>query len=168
MTSKTKKMLFIGAGAFVLVLVILGGSAGATESGYLGTGGGGRRRREERESPAPSPLVEPGRVVVFFGHDSKDISYASRQAVTTFVMTNPEASYAVEGHSSSDGSRSYNLDLSRERAARVADIIETAGIGEDQLLVTGAGIDEPMGDNSTPDGRALNRRVEVVRVEGEE
>lgn len=71
-------------------------------------------------------------------------------------------SILVEGHTDSTGSPSFNKDLSRRRAAAVRDYLVSLGAPIDSIRSMGLGAERPVGDNATPDGRAKNRRVEIV------
>lgn len=71
---------------------------------------------------------------------------------------------AIEGHTDSIGTHSYNLDLSRRRAAAVSRALATSHtIGADRLSSSGAGASRPKDRNDTFEGRARTRRVELVR-----
>lgn len=70
----------------------------------------------------------------------------------------------VEGHTDNIGSGAHNLDLSRRRASAVKKaLVEQYGIAEGRLIPEGFGASRPKGTNDTVEGRALNRRVELVR-----
>ena len=71
----------------------------------------------------------------------------------------------IEGHTDSTGAESYNQGLSERRAQSVADYLASKGISRDRLQVVGRGESEPIGDNKTADGRALNRRVVARRTD---
>ena len=67
----------------------------------------------------------------------------------------------IMGHTDSTGSHDYNVDLSRRRAAAVGVHLEGKGINPIRILTEGFGEEYPVADNGTPEGRALNRRVEL-------
>ena len=73
------------------------------------------------------------------------------------------ASIIIEGHASSDGSKSYNQKLSEQRAASVKAYLLEKGIANDRLSTIGYGESKPIGNNSTAKGRADNRRVNINR-----
>ncbi|MGD8477700.1 MAG: OmpA family protein, partial [Burkholderiales bacterium] len=67
----------------------------------------------------------------------------------------------VDGHTDSIGSAESNLVLSERRANTVAEYLVTRGVKRERTIVVGAGEDYPVASNSTVEGRALNRRVEL-------
>lgn len=71
-------------------------------------------------------------------------------------------SIVVEGHTDSRGSDSANEQLSLKRAEQVRAHLITQGIPSDKITAVGRGESSPVADNSTPEGRANNRRVELV------
>ena len=75
----------------------------------------------------------------------------------------PQTTVDVIGHADSTGAADYNQGLSERRAGSVAEYLVTAGgVMRERLFVMGRGSSAPIADNSTPDGRAKNRRVEVI------
>lgn len=68
----------------------------------------------------------------------------------------------VEGHTDSRGSATQNTELSQARAETVRSYLVSRGIPSDKIEATGLGSSRPIADNNTPDGRANNRRVEIV------
>lgn len=67
----------------------------------------------------------------------------------------------VYGHTDSTGSNAHNMDLSQRRAMSVANYLSTQGVDPRRFAVTGFGPSRPIATNSTSEGRALNRRVEI-------
>jgi outer membrane protein OmpA-like peptidoglycan-associated protein len=74
----------------------------------------------------------------------------------------PETSVVIGGHTDSQGDSIPNMRLSQERAMAVRDYVIDAGIPENRLLAVGFGESEPIADNDTDEGRALNRRIEFT------
>lgn len=72
------------------------------------------------------------------------------------------------GHTDDTGSSKLNADLSERRAREVAQVFKSTGVGENQLYYQGAGETLPIADNATPEGRAKNRRVEIVDLSNED
>lgn len=70
----------------------------------------------------------------------------------------------IVGHTDSDGDDNTNLKLSKQRADAVKNaLVSIYNISSDRLVTAGKGESEPVGDNSTPDGKAQNRRVEFIK-----
>lgn len=67
----------------------------------------------------------------------------------------------IVGHTDSTGSRAYNMQLSQQRATAVARALAQFGVDPRRFFVEGRGPDNPIADNATEAGRALNRRVEI-------
>lgn len=74
----------------------------------------------------------------------------------------PELDVEIVGYTDNIGSVEYNLGLSLRRAESVRDYIVSRGVDRSRLSVAGRGMAEPFVPNSTPEGRAVNRRVEFV------
>lgn len=74
----------------------------------------------------------------------------------------------VLGHTDDTGSSRLNADLSESRARAVARILSDAGVPMSQIYFQGSGETQPIADNRTPEGRALNRRVEIVDLADEQ
>jgi outer membrane protein OmpA-like peptidoglycan-associated protein len=74
----------------------------------------------------------------------------------------PESTMVVEGHTDSQGAAEFNQKLSRDRAQSVRDYLVSRGIAADRITAEGFGPSRTVGDNATAEGRANNRRVEIV------
>ena len=71
---------------------------------------------------------------------------------------------SIEGHTDSVGTEPYNMDLSARRAAAVREaLVRAHGIASGRIRTAGFGESRPREPNATPEGRARNRRVELVR-----
>ena len=107
-------------------------------------------------------LNMPGNVT--FATNSSDISadfYPVLDSVG-IVLNEYEKTYVdVIGHTDSRGSEQYNQRLSEQRAASVARYLESRKILPQRMVTTGKGELDAIASNDTPDGRALNRRVEI-------
>lgn len=73
----------------------------------------------------------------------------------------------IEGHTDSTGAPSFNLRLSQRRADSVFDLLSSQGIRSTRMHTVGYGMERPVADNSTAEGRSKNRRVEIIVAEGE-
>lgn len=76
-----------------------------------------------------------------------------------------KSQFLVEGHSASTGNPRGEMRLSVERAKKVVDELSRRGIPAEQFIFAGYGSERPIADNSTPQGKALNRRVEITILE---
>lgn len=72
----------------------------------------------------------------------------------------PEVRVEISGHTDGSGPRQLNLELSEQRANAVRDYLVAQGVAADRIETRGAGPDEPLADNKTPEGRLANRRIE--------
>ena len=118
-----------------------------------------------------SGLVQDGRVIVnaiLFEFDRAEILPESAQAletVTDLLRGRPELKLLVVGHTDGVGSFDYNLRLSVERAQAVVGWLGSrGGIDSSRLRAAGAGPMSPITTNRTENGRAQNRRVELVEI----
>src|SRR5690606_41262515 len=68
----------------------------------------------------------------------------------------------IIGHADSYGAEDFKLDLSRRRASSVAQYLVSRGVLADRLYVDGRGESAPIASNATPEGKAMNRRVEIL------
>lgn len=91
-------------------------------------------------------------------------SFAVLNEVAASLVDNPGERVRVVGHTDNTGRRETNLRLSAERARAVVDYLVSRGVARDRLESEGAGPDEPVASNDTAEGRALNRRVELVLI----
>jgi len=81
------------------------------------------------------------------------------------VMTeHPDLNFRIEGHTDSDGDDAYNQKLSEERAAAVKEMLIQSGIDASRLDSKGFGESKPVDENSSPEGKANNRRVEFIKI----
>ncbi|GAX60515.1 outer membrane protein and related peptidoglycan-associated (lipo)proteins [Candidatus Scalindua japonica] len=70
----------------------------------------------------------------------------------------------IEGHTDDIGSMKYNMDLSSKRAQAIKDYLVGKGIDPSRITTIGLGYTQPIADNDTPEGRALNRRAEIIPI----
>ncbi len=82
--------------------------------------------------------------------------------VVTTLKAAPDRDVLVEGHTDSQGARAYNMDLGLKRAESVRQQFVSRGIQPERVKASGLGPDRPIADNKTPEGRAQNRRVEII------
>ncbi|MCB0630800.1 MAG: OmpA family protein, partial [Lewinella sp.] len=115
-------------------------------------------------------IEEKGSVVIYgitFDFDSSVIKPASKPTIAEiaqYLKTNPDISLYVVGHTDMKGSLDYNLHLSKARAKAVVDaLVNEYDIADNRLLSDGVAFLAPKATNDTEDGRALNRRTELVK-----
>ena len=82
--------------------------------------------------------------------------------VAKLVEGDTKTAVMVLGHADSTGAADVNRDISRKRAGAVAAIFRLSGLKHDRLRIRGLGSDMPRASNENEEGRALNRRVEMV------
>ena len=125
--------------------------------------------------PAPAPVVEEAVVVkeetivirdVNFQFDSAKLTAADKDKLNTIATRLKQeaasAQLTVTGHTDSVGSDAYNQKLSDKRAHSVVEYLIESGVPRSSFVsVTGAGESQPVADNKTADGRAMNRRTEI-------
>jgi OOP family OmpA-OmpF porin len=116
-------------------------------------------------------LDESGRVVthgILFDSGSDKIkaeSYKTLADIGQLLTDNPSLRLSIEGHTDSDGADDYNLKLSENRAKSVRTyLMETYKIDGARLESKGWGETKPIDTNNTPEGKANNRRVELVKL----
>lgn len=85
--------------------------------------------------------------------------------ISALLLADPSLRLSIDGHTDSTGSAERNRSLSGERAAAVVAALVARGIDATRLESRGFGPDKPVADNSTEAGRALNRRVELVKLD---
>lgn len=89
-------------------------------------------------------------------------SYYVLETVFNSLEAYPDIRIEIGGHTDNQGSSDYNLALSYDRAKSVMEYFVMRGINQSRVVARGYGKDRPIASNATPDGRAKNRRVEVV------
>jgi OOP family OmpA-OmpF porin len=109
------------------------------------------------------------RLEVYFDTGSatiKPASYPELDRVVTFMKeTSPSASGVVEGHTDNQGADAANMTLSQRRADAVMKYLVDHGVASSRLTAKGLGETQPVADNATKEGRALNRRVVLRRTD---
>lgn len=174
-----------GAGIGAVGGAVVGGIAGGRKGALIGAGVGAlagtavgyymdqqeAKLREQLRGTGVSVTRSGDRIIlnmpgnVTFATASSDISadfYPVLNSVA-IVLNEYEKTYVdVIGHTDSRGSDDYNQGLSERRAASVAAYLESQKVLPQRLVVVGRGESEPIASNDTPEGRALNRRVEIT------
>jgi outer membrane protein OmpA-like peptidoglycan-associated protein len=182
--NKTAKGAIIGAGAGGAAGAVIGHATGSTVRGaIIGAAVGGAagaiighqmdKQAQELAYDLPGATVSrvgEGIAVTFpegtlFGFDSDQLQPAARDNMRRFAASlqkYPNTRTLIVGHTDSDGSAAYNLDLSDRRALSAASFIAAEGVDRARITTAGRGEAEPIATNATDAGRQQNRRVEVA------
>ena len=102
---------------------------------------------------------------LLFATDSAAVRPDLRRDLNTVaasLLKYPNSRIEVIGHTDNTGSAAYNQDLSQRRAVSVASILRESGVPGSRIAAYGRGEDQPIASNLTPEGRAKNRRVEII------
>src|SRR3954454_2057285 len=188
--NKTQKGTVIGAGGGAVVGGVIGKAAGNTALGaIIGAAVGGAtgnvigkkmdKQAEDIQKTVPSAKVErvaEGITVEFsnavmFGFNSYALAPAADttlNSLITILNKYPETNIEVQGHTDSTGTFEYNQTLSENRAHSAAQYLKDHGIASTRITEKGYGKTAPKYPNSTPEGRAMNRRVEFLISANEE
>jgi len=94
----------------------------------------------------------------------KPQSMGTLNDISKLMKDHPELKFEVDGHTDSDGEDAANMKLSNERAAAVKAQLVSMGVDASRLTTKGYGESKPLSDNTTPEGKANNRRVEFVKM----
>ena len=90
---------------------------------------------------------------------------SSLEEVVDLLQTEPDKKIRVEGHTDSRGDAEANLKLSEQRAQAVVDALVSMGVDKERISAMGMGEDFPIDSNETEEGRARNRRVDVILLD---
>jgi outer membrane protein OmpA-like peptidoglycan-associated protein len=113
-------------------------------------------------------LNRDGHIALYINFDTgksviRDESRPIIEQIVQMMKSNPDLKIGVEGHTDNVGTPASNKTLSEARAKSVVSAIAGQGISPDRLSPAGYGQDKPIADNNTEEGRAKNRRVELVK-----
>jgi outer membrane protein OmpA-like peptidoglycan-associated protein len=116
-------------------------------------------------------LLEEGKLITYgiYFDVNKDVvkpeSYGALNDIAKILNEVPDVKVKITGHTDSDGQDDANLDLSKRRAASVkAELAKSFGVNADRLETDGMGESQHVAPNDTPSNKALNRRVEFVKM----
>jgi len=116
-------------------------------------------------------LLTEGKLVSYgiYFDVNKDVvkpeSYGTLKGIADVLKENPDLRIKIVGHTDSDGSDAANLDLSKRRGASVKnELVKTFGIDASRLESDGSGESQPVAANDSPVNKALNRRVEFLKL----
>jgi len=100
-----------------------------------------------------------------FETGSSSLASQSREELSNLAATlkaHPDARVHISGYTDNIGNESANVELSRSRATAVMDALHSMGTPTDRIQAEGYGSQKPIASNATAEGRAENRRVEVL------
>jgi outer membrane protein OmpA-like peptidoglycan-associated protein len=168
----------VGAGAGALIAgkkragrgALIGGVTGAVVGGAIGNYLDKQAAEMKRRLPEAAVERQGDRLYValpsgiLFDVDKDQVrpdAVSSLRTAADVLVKYPDTYVTVEGHTDSTGSHEYNQSLSERRAMRVRDFLWQSGVPWERLSVRGYGETDPIADNQTPEGRQLNRRVQL-------
>jgi outer membrane protein OmpA-like peptidoglycan-associated protein len=182
--SRKEKGAAAGAGAGAVVGGLIGKATGNTAVGaILGAAVGGvagayigdymDKQAAEIEKDLEGAKVErigEGIKITFSSGILFDVDKAALKPASEADLTNlavilnkyADTNILLEGHTDSTGSEEHNLDLSRKRAQSVSNFLATHEVSPTRFTIMGYGESQPVAENATAEGRALNRRVEIA------
>lgn len=116
----------------------------------------GRFREAVQQIETAAIIFEPGSA------EFSDGSLSALDQLGELLETHPDRRVKIAGHTDTSGNKQTNLELSRDRARAVTSYLISRGIPRKQLLAQGYGSSQPIASNETEQGRARNRRIEVI------
>ena len=116
-----------------------------------------------KEEPRGTVITLPGNVLFASGKSMLlPGAQNSLSQVADALKDQTHAAITIEGHTDSTGSDAINMELSRARAESVSSYLASRGLPKDQITTVGLGSSRPVASNDSPEGRAANRRVEII------
>jgi outer membrane protein OmpA-like peptidoglycan-associated protein len=116
-------------------------------------------------------LLTEGKLVTYgiYFDVNKDIvkpeSYGTLNDIAKILNEVPDVKVKIVGHTDADGADAANLDLSKRRAASVKnELVKSFNVNGDRLITDGLGESQPVAPNDTPSNKAMNRRVEFIKM----
>ncbi|PYQ62550.1 MAG: hypothetical protein DMF58_01405 [Acidobacteria bacterium] len=180
---KAKRGAGIGAAAGAVVGAMIGNQTGNPKTGAavgaaIGAAAGGvigHRMDQQQKELQQIPGVEVSRPAeneiavqltndILFDFNSAALRPESQQTLRDLAgnfQRYPDETISVEGHTDNVGAIDYNQNLSERRAYSVKDYLSTQGVPGSRITAIGYGESRPKASNETPEGRQLNRRVEI-------
>ncbi|ACL06954.1 OmpA/MotB domain protein [Desulfatibacillum aliphaticivorans] len=179
---KTAQGAAVGTAAGAALGALIGSTQGEMGKGALigsvagaavGTAVGhkmGKQAQELEQIPNTQVEVQEDKVVVtmdnsiLFAVNSSTVQPAAQgtlRDIAQVMVKYPDTQIMVKGHTDSTGGEEYNQQLSERRANVVKNILISYGVPAHRITAIGLGEVMPIASNDTPDGRAMNRRVEI-------
>lgn len=165
---------------FVSLIVSRSANAGFVQLTRISPPGASAWITASTKAPPPESVPQPGGAVgkqleltgratlddLFFETGSSDLGeqeFASLTGLASFLNSRPDWHVVLVGHTDTDGALDANIALSRRRAIAVMNrLVDSLGVDAGQVAADGVGFLAPRASNLTEEGRALNRRVEVI------
>lgn len=152
---------------------LIGAAVGGAAGGVIGNNMDKQAQKIEQVLPGAEVVRTEEGINLILDENSKVTFDYNKSSLTSTAKANldklievfkeyPDTDLLVIGYTDNVGSQSYNKPLSEQRAQSVKDYLISKGIASSRLTSTGKGIEDPIADNSTAEGRAKNRRVEVT------
>jgi outer membrane protein OmpA-like peptidoglycan-associated protein len=125
-------------------------------------------------APLPAPVIKADTLIVLgaellFETDKSTLKsehFAMLSPIVDYLVSHPERSVKISGHTDDTGSEQHNLALSKRRADVVAEYLVDNGIDASRLETFGLGSAKPIAANANDEGRRKNRRVELLIQDG--
>jgi len=182
--SRTQKGAIIGAAAGAVAGGVIGDRAGNTAVGaIIGAAVGGAagayignymdKQAAEMERDLQGAKIErigEGIKITFDSGILFDVNRSTLRVPAQVNLQNlaailnkyPDTEVLIEGHTDSTGPAEYNMDLSMRRSQSVANFLSNIQVSPVRFRIMGYGEDQPIATNDTPDGRQMNRRVDIA------
>jgi len=189
MSNRDKGVVIGGAGGAVIggiignqagntaVGAILGAVVGGAAGGIIGNYMDDQAEELERDiEGAKIERIGEGIKITFesgilFDVDKSDLRPVAQQNLTelaAILIKYDDTNILIEGHTDSDGTDEYNLQLSERRARSVQSYLAMNSVTSARMTIMGYGESQPVADNMTPEGKQANRRVEVAIMANED
>ncbi len=169
----------VGSGNNTALGAIIGAVVGGAAGGYIGNRMDRQAERIEEEIPGAVVTRVGEGINVTFTEDAgvyfdtnkagiKGTSATTLDKLAGVFQEYPQSYILVEGHTDSAGPEDYNENLSKQRAESVTNYLTSQGLAASRFTTKWYGENQPKADNSTSEGKAKNRRVELAIVASDE
>lgn len=153
--------------------ILKGAAAGALIGGLAGSALDAQAKALQQSVTTPGvTVVKNGNAInvnlpesILFATDSAAVSGVAVNdlySIARNLNSYPNTRVEVIGHTDNTGAAAYNQELSERRARAVAGILSAGGVASNRIVAAGRGLTMPIASNATPQGRAQNRRVEII------
>jgi outer membrane protein OmpA-like peptidoglycan-associated protein len=151
---------------------LIGGALGAGSGALIGSALDRQAAELRSQLPSYITIANNGQFLVvnmpqdlLFETNSAALTPNLRRDLQTIagsISRYPDTRIEVIGHTDNTGSAAFNQDLSQRRASSVGNVLRDSGVPASRLVTFGRGEEQPVASNLTPEGRAQNRRVEII------